>query len=324
MSKIITVLSKIPNLKNELGRILPNLKFVQIDNGSARDEDLLLSSEIIVADADLFVPYLYQTKSVKWVQMTWAGLDVIYKHESYKGGDLPYLVTRFSGEHFGRIMSEYVIASIVNHERSMFQVKLNQTKHCWNKSGSIQNYRIISDLTFGILGLGQISSLVAQNLNLLGGNLICLGRSNRNSFPSFINKYYTTENLNEFLSNCDYVINVLPSTKETIGLLNNDVLKHCAKRSAVFINIGRGSIIAENDLINALNNKWISGAILDVFELEPLPKESPLWDMPQVLITPHVSGTSRAKDIAEQFAKNYELYCSESKIPTTVDFSTGY
>lgn len=71
-------------------------------SGSAQDEGLLLSSEIVVADADLFVPYLYQTKSVKWVQMTWAGLDVIYKHESYKGGDLPYLVTRFSGEHFGR------------------------------------------------------------------------------------------------------------------------------------------------------------------------------------------------------------------------------
>lgn len=71
---------------------------------------------------------------------------------------------------------------------------------------------------------------MAQNLNALGGNVICLGRSNRNLFPSFINKYYTTENLNEFLSNCDYVINVLPSTKETIGLLNNDVLKHCASK----------------------------------------------------------------------------------------------
>lgn len=100
----------------------------------------------------------------------------------------------------------------------------------------------------------------------------------------FLDQQRTVDNLPDILKNCDYIINVLPSTENTIGLLNGNVLEHCKDKNAVFINIGRGSIIRETDLINALEQKWISAAILDVFEIEPLPKESKLWSFPQVII----------------------------------------
>ena len=84
------------------------------------------------------------------------------------------------------------------------------------------------------------------------------------------------------MRNCDYVINVLPSTEQSKGLLNGNLLKECQQKGSVFVNIGRGSIIQEKDLINALEQKWLSAAVLDVFEDEPLPSSSKLWLMPQV------------------------------------------
>lgn len=91
--------------------------------------------------------------------------------------------------------------------------------------------------------------------------------------------------LPDLLQNCDYIINVLPSTPYTVGLLNGDMLKHCAKKQSVFMNIGRATVIKEEDLVTALNKGWLSAAILDVFETEPLPSSSSLWTMPQVQYT---------------------------------------
>jgi glyoxylate/hydroxypyruvate reductase A len=91
--------------------------------------------------------------------------------------------------------------------------------------------------------------------------------------------------LPDLLQNCDYIINLLPSTSDTTGLLNGDMLKHCAQKQPVFINVGRGTVIKEKDLVNALSREWLSAAILDVFETEPLPASSVLWTMPQVKYT---------------------------------------
>lgn len=98
----------------------------------------------------------------------------------------------------------------------------------------------------------------------------------------YVDKHITTEFLPDLLKSCDYVVNVMPSTNSTRGLLNGDVLKNCDEKKSVFVNIGRGSIVEESDLIVALENNWISGAILDVFPEEPLDKTSKLWKFPQV------------------------------------------
>lgn len=111
----------------------------------------------MITDFDSIGPCLYSLENTKWVQGTWAGVDALLPHiqPNYKP---PFLITRFSGPHFGRIMSEYVIACIISHERNWKEVFENQDRVLWNKDGKIGTYRIISDLHVGILGIGNIGS----------------------------------------------------------------------------------------------------------------------------------------------------------------------
>ncbi|KAI4465914.1 2-hydroxyacid dehydrogenase-related [Holotrichia oblita] len=268
----VSVFTKIPNLLKELRSCLPAVQFHEITSGTyfhllhviylhnviligyvqvspnlciqiLDKDDKLKSSEIIVADFNLLAPVLYNLPKTKWVQGTWAGVDKLMPY--IQQDNLPaFTITRYSGKHFGRIMAEYVLSHIVNHERDYLNVYKNQIAKCWKQDGKISDYRVISDL------------------------------------------------------NID--------------------------RATVFINVGRGSIISDGDLIEALDKKWLSAAILDVFNEEPLPESSLLWSMPQVKITPHVSAVSIARHIAEQFMDNYKLHMSNEPIPTTLDLSKGY
>ena len=145
----------------------------------------------------------------------------------------------------------------------------------------------MTDLSVGILGLGDIGKEIARVCKALGMTVWAVGRRQRQEKPPNVDQYRTLEFLPEVLQSCDYFCNVLPSTSVTYHLLSGNALECCSEKKPVFINIGRGDVIDETSLVNALQKGWISGAILDVFEKEPLPKDSPLWDMPQVTITPH-------------------------------------
>ncbi|XP_046553641.1 glyoxylate/hydroxypyruvate reductase A-like [Haliotis rubra] len=140
----------------------------------------------------------------------------------------------------------------------------------------------------------------------------------------YIDEFRCTDDLSDLLSHCDYICNILPSTPLTRNLLSGEVLACCAQRKSVLINVGRGDIIDEDSLINALNQGWLSGAVLDVFAKEPLPESSPLWTMPNVTISPHVSGPSQSTQTAEGFVQNYQLFCEGSPIKYQVDWNKGY
>ncbi|GJQ86442.1 hypothetical protein Trydic_g10349 [Trypoxylus dichotomus] len=318
----ISVFTKIPNLIKELRLHLPTVQFYEVT--SDKDQKLK-DSEIIVSDFDLLVPVIYDLPKSKWIQGTWAGVDKLIPSLKQDTA-FPFVITRFSGQHFGRIMAEYVLSQIVLHERDYLKVYDNQVSKIWNRDGKISDYRVISDLNIGILGLGQIGTWIAEILHKLGATIFGFGRRPNldHNAKNFVKEYYTTAKFGDFLKNCDYLVNVLPSTAETKGLLNGGVLQYCKDRGAVFINVGRGSIINDEDLIDALNKQWLSAAILDVFNTEPLVENSPLWLMPQVKITPHVSAVSIAKHIAEQVRDNYMLYINKKPIPTTLDLSRGY
>lgn len=125
---------------------------------------------------------------------------------------------------------------------------------------------------------------MAGKLKLFGATMWGMTRTVPKEKLPYLDEHRTIDGLPDILKNCDYVINILPSSQDTIGLLNGNVLEHCKGKDTVFINVGRGSIIKEMDLINALEQKWISAAILDVFENEPLSRESKLWNLPQVIV----------------------------------------
>jgi phosphoglycerate dehydrogenase-like enzyme len=324
MALTVPVLSKVPNLLKELVKAVPNVNFHYVDD--PEKDSSFKKSEIIIADFDLLCNYLYELPNTKWVQGTWAGIDkLIPQIESSK--PLPFQMTRFTGEHFGKLMGEYVVANIVNHERNFFELKIHQQKQQWHREGKVTDYRVISDLTVGVLGLGHIGNRVGKLLHFLGAEVLAFGR--RLTLPTegdycHISKYYTKETLPLMLTECDYIVSVLPQTHETNGLLEKDILKNCTDKQSVLINIGRSNIISEDSLIRAINNKWLSAVILDVFDVEPLPESSALWKMDQVFITPHVSGMTRAKDVAEQFCSNLNLYKKNLPLPAVIDFTKGY
>jgi glyoxylate/hydroxypyruvate reductase len=172
--------------------------------------------------------------------------------------------------------------------------------------------RLINEMTICILGgCGKIGSYIARMLTDLGAKVVAFGRSKRDEL--FLSKsfhylsQYSTQ-LEQVLPQCDYLLNVMPSTPDTIGLLNGNKLKLCEKKNACFINIGRASVIDESELITALDNGWIDGAILDVFPVEPLPTTSQLWHRNQVIITPHIAAVRRSQDVAHLFAFNYQQF----------------
>ncbi|KAG8039601.1 hypothetical protein G9C98_008244 [Cotesia typhae] len=168
--------------------------------------------------------------------------------------------------------------------------------------------RLLSDMTIGIMGVGNIGKIVAKTLKHFNAKIWGLTRTIPTTKEPFIDEYRTTSSLPEFLSNCHYIINIMPATPETNGLLNGDMLKNCKENNAIFMNVGRGNVINEEDLVNALENKWITAAILDVFEVEPLPSTSKLWIMPQVIISPHNACLARAESVAELFCNNYNKF----------------
>eukprot|EP00797_Seminavis_robusta_P024898 Sro426_g140450.2 (154) ;mRNA; r:38359-38820 len=133
--------------------------------------------------------------------------------------------------------------------------------------------------------------------------------------------FYTTD-LKQALQEADYIVSVLPSTPQTRGMLSGDVLAPAG--GAVFLNVGRGDVIDEPSLENALDKGYISAAILDVFTTEPLPKESPLWKRTDVIVSPHVSGVTRAVDVPDIVLGNYQRYAEGKPLQYQVDWSKGY
>ena len=136
------------------------------------------------------------------------------------------------------------------------------------------------------------------------------------------------EQLPDLLRSSDYVLNLLPSTPHSRGLLGGDALRACSPeeggRGACFMNAGRGDVISEGELLAALRCGWISGAVLDVFEEEPLPEASALWATPGVVVSPHVSAVSFASDAAEVLGANYTRFVAREPLAFVVDWAAGY
>ena len=138
-------------------------------------------------------------------------------------------------------------------------------------------------------------------------------------------RFYPIEELHEMLAECDYVVVALPLTPATLGFLGEAELR-AMKATAYLVNIARGPIIDEGAVVRALREEWIAGAGLDVFEQEPLPSDSPLWDLENALISPHVAGFTPHYDerAAAVFAKNLARYLEGERLLNLVDKSAGY
>ena len=267
--------------------------------------------EVVLGRPDFLAQLMDTAPPVRWVQSTWAGVTPLIQH-AYKD----YVLTGVKGI-FGQQMSEYVLTHLLAHEGRLRQRWQSQQSGLWDNrvSGSL------CDKTLGIMGTGSIGAAVAESCAALG--VRCTGlNSNGRSHPAF-QQVFAPGELTEFLQDADYVLGLLPDLPSTTGLLNARAFESM-KKDALLINVGRGNLIVEEDLVLALKTQKIAGAVLDVFQQEPLPADSALWSAPDLTITGHIAAVSRPDDIAGLFLQNYERYCSGQALLHTIDFDKGY
>ncbi|XP_055943324.1 glyoxylate/hydroxypyruvate reductase A-like isoform X2 [Argiope bruennichi] len=282
---------------------------------------LIKDAEVLIMDCTYLSEMLYSLPNAKWIQTTWAGLELLMGSVDRTKPPPNFTLTRYVDPYFGELMSNYVIAQIINIERGFYVYHDAQKTATWSRP-FFPDFRVLSDLTIGVLGAGKLGASVSSLLKKAGCSVLVFVRSSRSDGPTNNYDEVTTE-LNDVLEKCDYLVNVLPSTPETEGLLDGDVLKNCQKKP-IFMNIGRGDIIKDSSIIKALKAGWISKAILDVFEVEPLPPDNPLWNTPEVYITPHIGAIPRIEGIAKFIAQNYMRYVKKEPLLNEVDWKKGY
>lgn len=282
--------------------------------------------EAHVADAEIIVGWKKEMKetivnqevSLKWLQSWSAGVNS-FPLESLKSKNVP--VTTANGVHSYPI-SETIFALMLGLTRKIHTYVRQQQNKTWHHAFMNQE---IHGKTVGIIGVGHIGRETAKIAKAF--NMTVLGVRNSAQEDEYVDKMYTPSELHTLLPQCDYVIVTLPLTEKTKRLFGKKEFQ-LMKPSAFFINIGRGAIVAEDELIEALEEKQIAGAGLDVFEIEPLPQQSSLWEMENVIITPHTSGNTEYYNnrvIEDIFIPNLKNYLNgQAPSINLLDFDKGY
>ncbi|XP_048741626.1 glyoxylate/hydroxypyruvate reductase A-like [Ostrea edulis] len=316
---VVCVTSIVPGLSVVVRQLLPAVEVLDAAPDRDGKAQIPVNTEVLFGDTPSIISFINEGQgSLKWAQSTWAGVESLF--EAFPKQPEGITITRM-GDGFGRLMAEYVVGHVLARELSILNLHQQQQQKLWEKS-SVKDRRMLTSLTIGVLGAGSISTEIAQLCKAVGMTVWGLSRSKKEN--STFDCLVTLPDLTSFLEGCDYICNVLPSTSETKDMFSGDVLKCCKSKSPVFINVGRGSIINEDSLFCALENGWLRGAVLDVFNAEPLPPESRLWSHPAVTVTPHVSGPSLAENIAKVFVSNYEKYTQRKTLDYVVDWGKGY
>ncbi|KAG7397555.1 hypothetical protein PHYBOEH_000558 [Phytophthora boehmeriae] len=297
-------------------------------------QQIVEDAEIIFIDAHLAAPLLLDPKrnlpfemqrllkKIKWVQGTYAGVDSYHQFPEAPA-DPGFTVTRAGGI-MPTALAQFVFGWVIALERKFFEVHAYQEKRVFGRWDL--KYRSFRQVTIGILGLGEIGQEIGRAFKTSAFQVIGFKRrvtdESRKVLTSSADR--VSSDVREVLEQSDYVVNVLPSTDSTRYLLTENTLEVCSKKKPVFINVGRGDVIAAGTIINALNKGLLSKAVLDVFEEEPLPKESPLWSHPKVVVTPHISGTVFPEDVADVFVKNLNRQLEGQSLLYQMDWSSGY
>ncbi len=271
-----------------------------------------LGCEVALAKPVLLCEVLERMPNLRWVQSTYAGVDPLLQPGLPRG----YQLTGVKGV-FGPLMSEYVLGQIISVERQFRRLDQAQAESRWEPLP----YRGLDGCTLGIAGLGSIGRRIAATAGHFGMRV--LGYKRSPGEVDGVERVYSGDAFPEFAAAVDYLVLVLPATDETRGLVGAQVLAEMGER-AWLINVGRGPVVDQAALVEALRNNVIGGAILDVFEEEPLPSSSPLWRLPNAVVTPHVAAESFPEDIARIFADNWRRYQAGESLLYPIDFERGY
>ncbi|GHJ37277.1 D-2-hydroxyacid dehydrogenase [Streptomyces sp. TS71-3] len=246
----------------------------------------------------------------RWVHTASAGVDHLMT-PALAASDT--VVTNARGI-FDQPIAEYVAALVLAMAKDLPATWSLQARHEWRH----RETQRVAENHACVIGSGPIGVAIARTLEALGITTAVLGRRAR---PGV----HGGEDLEPLVAAADWVISAAPLTDDTRGMFDARFFG-LMRPSARFVNIGRGPLVVEADLAQALSRRWIAGAALDVFEQEPLPPESPLWDTPGLLVNPHMSGDTIGwrDDLAAQFVAMYERWEAGEPLPNVVDKERGY
>ncbi|KAL7581716.1 hypothetical protein ACA910_022256 [Epithemia clementina (nom. ined.)] len=348
----VTVFSSIPSVADSLVAMCTDIPFNIIKDDALggyggtvdfQPSSLTTSTRLALSKAEILIsePTVVASilkydatslQNLKWCQSTYAGVDPLFVVSADGVGNRllqprpQWTLTRFAGC-FGPPIAEWCLARIIEHERSFAATANDQSKKEWAGSREkVTKYRYLSSLTLSVLGCGDIGKSIAKAASVFGMKVVGYGKTPRKATDVGVDKY--TVNIQEAIQAGDYIVSVLPSTAETRGILSESLLASASKanggKSPVFLNVGRGDVVQESTLLSSLEQGHISAAILDVFETEPLTKQSPFWDHPNVIVSPHVSGLTQASDVPRVFSENYERYVNGHPLLYVVDWDKGY
>jgi len=266
---------------------------------------------VVFGNPDMVASVLAELPDIAWVQSTWAGvtpLTAVPRRD--------YVLTGIK-DVFGPPMSEYVTAYMLAHELKLFERMQQQRARNWypRQSGTLHGKHLC------VLGTGSIGAYIAKVATAFGMKTTGVNRSGRstNAFDQVI----PVDRLHNVLVDVDYLVATLPATKETTNLLDAAMLARLPAH-ACFINVGRSNIVDDDALMRSLRDNQLGGAVLDVFDTEPLPEDSPLWETPNLVVTAHKAAPSQPSLIAPVFVENYRRYWEKQPLKYVVEFERGY
>lgn len=316
MKKVLCVLPVEPRHKQKLESAGKDCEFTYVPAAAVTDEQ--------IADAEIIIgcvpaDRIRASGKLELLQLNTAGTD-------------PYIVKGVLSEKtvltnatgaYSKAVAEHAFASCLMLQKKLHLYRDAQKRHDWTDYGTVTS---MSDAVVLIVGLGDIGSHFAALCKAMGAYTIGVKRR-KSEKPDCVDELYTMDALPSLLPRADVVFSILPGTKQTHHIYTDELFS-LMKPSAVFINCGRGGAVAADTLYRALTEGKISAAAVDVTEPEPLPADSPLWELDNLLITPHISGYYHLPETFERIvdiaADNLARYTSGKELRNVVDFSTGY
>ncbi|MCM3024483.1 D-2-hydroxyacid dehydrogenase [Heyndrickxia ginsengihumi] len=306
-------------MQKELQQSFPDIRFHyfnQIEEG----QSIWGEAEVIVTfGEDLTPQHINNAHHLKWIMVVSAGLE---KMPLDSIQEQQIMVTNARGIH-KKPMAEFTFAYILHHAKGIHNLSLLQNQRVWNHTLKTQE---INEQCIMIVGTGAIGQEIARISQAFGMKVIGVNRSGK--MVDHVDEVIQLDSLKEALPEADYIVSILPSTKETVHIYQYEHFQKM-KESAVFINIGRGDVVEESVLIDALLNQEIAHAYLDVFKKEPLPADHPFWNMKNLTITPHLSSHSehylpRAMAIFKENLSSYLQKEEKQQYINVVDIEKGY
>jgi phosphoglycerate dehydrogenase-like enzyme len=269
---------------------------------------------IVLSEPHTIGPYLQELQHLEWLQSTFVGVGPLLEPVCRKD----YALTTLGGL-YAPLMTEYVFCYLLAHAKRAWQRYQAQLQRRWDNTLT----GALDGKVLGLAGVGVIGAQVARTAKYFGMRTKGLTRSST-SCP-YIDAYFHSDQLLEFVSDVDYLVCALPDTAETRQIIGRQVLRAMPRR-AVLVNIGRGNALDDEALVEALRTGTIASAVLDVFREEPLPASHPFWITPNLIITCHSAAPSPGyhQGIVAVFAENYRRFITRQPLLSRVDFERGY